>query len=378
MAWTRKAGAPTTFNLVDAFAALITGDPTWGWILDWFPYISNDHFNTDDFCAFGPVSPPDLSVALSPSPPDRNPLVTAGKIAAAAFGLTLAAHDRVFSAYCERAVAAGEWSTPICYAVPGDPANAGGQSGHVTLQIAPAGTTRVRVDAHAMTAVTITDSQLQIGADTVGPWIYSHDMNYINNGIPSPQEAAVSGGAEIYASGFMNGGGSVQACVSFQGAGFETHAATPQPLPTGVLSPIRTVDPSLEGIAAELARHEFKLDTLMTLLQSVAGATIDLGGDLADPSDVIADTPIPVLDAVGCVITASGVPASLSLDFGTPQRIVRLGLVNMGTAAAWYPSVALTHSPFVLRPFPPGVTRVTVTDLPPGVTCTIAFIQRNK
>jgi hypothetical protein len=170
------------------------------------------------------------------------------------------------------------------------------------------------------------------------------------------------------------------ACVQFGTIGSPAQSFTPapQPEPAGYLSPLRDVDPTLDGIAAEVRLLEFKLDTLLTILQAVAGATLDLGGDASDPTDVAPNTDIQLKDAAGVVLEASGIPASRSLDFGTPQHIVKLARLNVGNVDGWYPSVWVTHTPFVLRPLPQGVTKMTVTDITPGVTMTSRLLAKTK
>jgi hypothetical protein len=341
------------------------------------PFITNDHFSTADFCAFGPTPPPDLSVALGPSPPDRNPLSMVGKIATVGVSLGLAARDRVFGAYCELTPEPSDvgWSDWVCstFTSPA-PFRVDG------LTQVPAGASKFRARVTNLGGGGMPPGQLN-GYDwpativsNYGTWSAASGVVLEDFVKAAPYNAGI--GIE-----WANTGTHVTECYSFYGAGLGAatpYVPDPQPLPAGVLSPLRTVPPTLDGIAYEAQLLELKLDTMLAIIQSIAGATLDLGGPVDDAVDFPADTPLDVGTAVGAVITATGIPASRALDFGDPQNLVRLGHVNCGTATAWYPSIWLTHTPMVLRPFPPGTTRVTVTDLPPGCTCTIALISRTK
>jgi hypothetical protein len=378
MAWTPKGTAPATFNLADAFLALITGDSTWGWLVDWLPYVTNDHFNTAAFCAAGPTVAPDLTVALGPSPPDRNPLVTAAKIASSIVAITMAARQRVFEAYCQTNTAS--WDTQQCVVV----GTAG--RGSVSMPsgiVVPTGATRVRVD--------ITPKPIASASSDAGVSLWWYDPVTTNEpafgefgppgGINTPYETDV-GGVDGWQVWYYPRGStddwSATLCMSFLLASGASHPATPQPLPAGVLSPLRDVPPTLDGIAAEVASLEFKLDALLAIVQAVAGDTLDLGGDAGDPTDLAPDTPLDLANSAGAVLSASGIPASRSLDFGTPQNIVKLAKINVGNVDGWYPSIWMTHTPFVLRPLPQGVTKLTVTDITPGVTITSKLISKTK
>jgi hypothetical protein len=378
MAWTPKSSAPATFSLTQAFLALITGDATWGWLADWIQLVPPTAYNTAAFCAQGPLISAPLTV--TDFIPTFNPLDPRQAIHTAALGtlLAAAARDRVFGAYCETAVSgSGGWDPQQIFTID----NTAGPDAYSAICDLPsysAGRFRLQEISYSGSDQTHTLVSFGGTAGSVNVWTFGFPVDiggYTDKQSPGTNfrlqaqflfghPAACTYGIEPY---------------NPSGAGLGTpYNPTAQVQPTGVVSPLLTVDPSLAGIAAELARHEFKLDFLTSLVQSVAGATLDLGAPTSDPADLAPNTPVDVLDAVGCVLVASGIPASRSLDFGTPQNIVRLGHINLGTASAWYPSIWLTHSPMVIRPFPPGVTRLTVTDLPPGCTVTIALIPRAK
>lgn len=375
MVWVPKAGAPATFNLVDAFIALVTGDATWGWLLDWLPYVSNDHFSTIDFCSQGPSPVLDLSVALGPSPPDRSPIEAAAKIVLAGIAVTSAARDRVFGAYCEIPSDPGgvTWSGVQCTS--GDthtfPGNwmAGGVSPWGDYDRIAVRTFSSDVGQPMGVWFGNVDNTVHSFLGAFGPT--GSAVPYVSGpGVPAGQNyiwlTPVGSGAL----------GPFTICIDFGKLGGSLpHTVLPQPQPAGVISPIRPVAPTLDGIASEVAQIELKLDNVIPMVASILAGSIDLGALPDAPADLPVNTPVAVGDAVGCVLTASGVPASRSLDFGDPQHIVKLGIVNLGTADAWYPSIWLTHTPMVIRPFPPGVKRVTITDLPPGVTVQVAFIR---
>jgi hypothetical protein len=378
MVWQPKSTSPATFNLADAFLALVTGDAQWGWLVDWMPYITNDHFDTAQFCAFGPTPAPDLSIALAPSMPDRSPISGAAKVVTAMLSVGLAARDRVFGAYCEQPGVAGvmTWGPVVCGSMAA-PASAGGWVFLTTDTHAPWDSLRV---------VSVVSGGGSAGPVTIGTGTAAAALRSIGSfgsgGTSVPYEtggAAPAGDTSVWITQAGGGPTSATVCVQFGKLGAAiTHDPTPQPEPAGTLSPLHPVDSTLDGIAAEVRLLEFKLDTLLTILQAVAGDTLDLGGDASDPTDVAPNTDIQIKDAAGVVLEASGIPASRSLDFGTPQHIVKLARLNVGNVDGWYPSVWITHSPFVLRPLPQGVTKMTVTDITPGVSITSRLIAKTK
>jgi hypothetical protein len=378
MTWTPKPTAPAHFSLADAFLALITGDAQWGWLVDWLTLLPNTGFDTAEFCAAGPQFADALVV--TDFIPTFNPLDPRQllHVAGLAVRYGAAARDRVFGAYCEQLTdtGLGTWGSETVW----------------TAAKSPADGTQVIVNPHPFGAHPLATSVRVRMVSPPIPATSSQDYRIYHE--PSGSVFASWNGGESIPTGYSSHSwtnGDTIATISFtiaggasygiswnDGVGSETHTPTPQPQPAGVTSPLRTVDPSLAGIAAELERLEFKLDNLWPLVQAVAGATLDLGGDTLEAQDVVADVPVDVAGAVGCVITTTGIPASRSTDFGTPQNVVKLAHLNCGTADAWYPSIWLTHSPFVLRPFPPGTTRITITDLPPGAASTIALIPALK
>jgi hypothetical protein len=301
----------------------------------------------------------------------------AAKIATIIVSMGLAARDRVFSAYCEQV---GDptvigWGPVVCADV--DAFTTGG--GYTKFFDNPAG------QINYLRIVSANTSKAGRGVSVVFGTAAAavSGLGAFGTGFSAvPYEAGPFGQPTWTALWFTpTVAYDYTGTVCFQvGAlgGTETHTPTPQPLPEGLLSPLRPVDPTLDGIAAEMASLEFKLDTLLTILQAVAGDTLDLGGDAGDPTDLAPDTPLDLANSAGAVLSASGIPASRSLDFGTPQNIVKLAKINVGNVDGWYPSVWMTHTPFVLRPLPQGVTKLTVTDITPGVSITSRLISKTK
>ncbi len=378
MVWTPKPTAPAYFSLADAFLALITGDPDWGWLVDWLTLVPNTGVATAPFCGEGPIFA-DALVATD-FIPSSNPLDPrkAVQTAALIYRISAAARDRVFGAYCQEVTTGTGWGTEETWTAITNPPNTGSilqdniLTGHDTA-------THVRVRMLTTVPGGFTDQVYRIyrsprpgGENQFAEWD-GHDA--------SPTGYSQTGwaaGTKLQALAYTAHGGATYGASWDDGIISDPHVPTPQPQPEGVSSPLRTVDPSLGGIASELERLEFKLDTLWPIVQSVAGATVDLGTPPIDPVDLVADTPLDVADAIGCVIAASGIPVALDVGFGVPQRVARLGWVNLGTVDAWYPSIPLTHTPLVIRPFPPGTTRVSITQLPPGVSATVAMILPAK
>jgi len=368
-----KSTAPEFFSLADAFISLITGDPTWGWLVDWMTLIPNTGQETAAFCAEGPIFAEALSfIDFIPS---SNPLDPRNAIhtAALAARIAAAARDRVFGAYCEQFTDPADWCLETITTVTGP---------HTTQADVwvpfPAGSTSVRIGLQgqnqgtggANTAAFLT-SDAGV-ADLVN--IHGYDASTVtwSGAWEGPFDRGVHNYVYLSAKFDYIADWHIQFGPCFGEP--VPYGPEPQPQPDGVSSPLRTVDPSLDGIALELERLEFKLDNLMPLLQLVAGATIDLGGPLDEPVDAPADEVIAVTDAVGYVVTITGIPDQADIGFGVPQRLARLGWINCGTDGAWYPSIPLTHTPMVVRPLPPGTTRLTITQLPPGAAAAVQAI----
>lgn len=378
MAWTPKAAAPAYFSLADAFLALVTGDPTWGWLVDWLTLIPNTGQSTAEFCAEGPI----FTSALGPADffPTFNPLDPRRAIQTTAMGVRIAAaaRDRVFGAYCEQAAVGATgpivYDAPVCFEVSTD-----GQGADVRLLTAvPPGRNWIRLSSPDCPANQSRMLHAWQGVDT-GPTL-SNIGGFAGTG-PATLVSGTFYPINLYYYLYGTTGYSCSLCVEYGTDGASdpvSYTPTPQPQPDGVVSPLTTVDPSLAGIAAEASRLEFKLDTIWALLQSIAGSTLDLGGPVLEPTSVAADEVVAVADAVGVVVTVSNPPASLSLDFGVPQEIIRMAHLNFGTADAWFPSVWITHTPFVVRPLPQGTTRVSVTRLVPGASAELSFISPLK
>jgi hypothetical protein len=374
MAWQPKATAPDYFSLADAFLALITGDPDWGWLVDWLTLMPNQGMETAAFCAEGPVFTAPLVV--TDFIPSFNPLDPRRGVQTAALlaRIGAAARDRVFAAYCE--IPSGTTSgwteiARITFTVPATPTlavdgswnDSGGTHCRWHWHVTTPGTSYASWQSKLAGVNKYTKGGFPLS--DYGPW--PHDENITLSGGPFDSIALqIVGGSG--ASGYL--------AVERLDAPFGATPHTPQEQlqPDGVSSPLRTVDPSLEGIALELEKLEWKVDTLWPIVQAVAGATLDLGGPLDDAVELVPDTPLAITDAVGVVITASGIPEELDVGFGVPQEVARLGRINFGTATAWFPMIPLTHVPMIIRPLPPGTTRITVGGVPPGITMTIAPI----
>lgn len=376
--WVPKATAPEYFSLADAFLALITGDPTWGWLVDWATLIPNSGQNTAEFCAEGPIFTEPL--VITDFIPTSNPLDWRQAIhtTALAARLAAAARDRVFGAYCEQPYAGG-YTAPVCRTV--SAAGRGG-SAYPSGMIIPAGASHFRI--------TVTPNPLVSGGSGQGIGVWWHHGGGLvfegtfgapgGTGTPFTSTFDTYWGDEIYLYAYGSAADwTGQICFEWDvPSGADPYEPTAQPEPPGVGSPLRAVDPSLDGIAQELARHEFKLDTAWALLQTIAQSTVDLAGPTDAPATVTPGTDIAIGDAVAVVVTCSNVPDPMDVGFGTPQQVAKLGRINFGTPDAWYASQYLTHSPMLIRPIPLGATRITLTGINPTITATMAFIRPNK
>lgn len=371
MPYRGKTGAPIVLNLGQALAAEIVGTDA-AWLGQFIPFLGMDMIDVGAMCVAGPPT----DITLGPLDFIGLPWNSIGKLQRIAI-------SQIFPTYCELyGVGGGQvgvWGPSQCLQIGPNSASAPFANLY-NYAPAPAGTTQVRYQ--------------WIGwVDRTAPWpVQFHDTRPDGSYVSQWEQGAgsMAGTLNGWVTQAMTAGdhfqvvqftdSSGQICVQYNATSTPPQPTAPDmPQPPGIPLPVSTpTAATLASIALELDRQETKLDLLVAHIITLAAAVLDQGGTPADAVPVVPGTPTDLTDAIGFVVTVSNVPASRSLDFGEPQHIVKLGKINTGTAQGWYPSMDLTHSPMVIMPLAPKTTRVTVTDLPPGVTATIATIKKER
>jgi len=371
-----KSTAPATFNLADAFTALITGDTIWGWLLGWVPLIGNVQYRTADFCAAGPDTVNPLDVTDFIPTRSRTGLGSLMSDLQMAFKIKAVAHDRVFGAYCE--IPAGP--APLVCSMIGTfnygPASGGGNANATAQVPIPTGTTSIRFTLNASNTgragfsifAFLNGNYLGQGSDWSG--------NVGDSGVPSfpfPTANAiqVNFGTQTSNSGTFtmeacNGGGT-QAAQPFTPA--------PQPQPAGVITPVGKTYATIADLGSELDRQELKLDTIHNIVAFLTGYAA-LPGQAIEPP-VPATGQIDLTDAIGFSVAVSNIPASADEMFGTPPRYHRVGRVTIGTPNGWLPAQDITQTPMLFQPLPPGCDRCVVSVFPPA-TATVQILRPPK
>jgi hypothetical protein len=362
VAWQKKAAAPATANLADAFLASITGDATWGWLVNWIPLMDVVTIDVAGFCAAGPPPDPGPLTPLDFFGPTRpTPIGEIANRAALILKLQQIGQARLFGAWCENPVPA----TTGCG--PDVPPNYV-ESGWNTMFV-PAGTNEVFVAGghggnvqqvfYSTTATPQTiDWSHGLAWRTVAPDIYID-----NDG------RATDRWMEIRVNAFRP--------TAYRLCGAAAHTdvynPTPQPIPAGTIPPTTRIYNTIADLGAELDRQEFKLDVIRSFVAFLT-ANAALGPQYADPPVAAAAGVLIKPGAVGYRIDVTGIPAGADEMFGTPPKYHRLGRATIGSANGWLPAIDLEHNPMLIAPLPPGVDRIQVVcNAPATATITALF-----
>lgn len=384
MSYQPKSTAPASFDLASAFTALITGDTTWGWLLNWLPILGEQRLTTAQFCSAGPVSADPLSPGDF-NTGSRSPLGELANTLLLAVKLRNVAYDRVFGAYCEiPAVPAGSPTT--CFTAA---RVLNGTEGNATIG---SGTLPASgdVDLSVRTYWTSGNDQMFVGfqyQDGGGVWQDLYNTTSFQHGWPvgTPFIAHSAGSTAWWGRPWRlilscHNPGDIGFEVSWTGlcAGSPTpFIPTPQPQPTGVLAPATKTYATIADLGAELDALELKSDFIHNAVQYLAGVTA--------PPQQIADSavaapsgsPIDLTGAVGFIVDVSGIPAGTDELFGDPRKYHRLGRVNVGSDLGWFPAIDLSVTPMVISPLPPGAKKCQVVVNPPA-TATVTILRPPK
>jgi hypothetical protein len=373
--WTPKPSAPVAFNGVDALLSIIHGDPVWGWLEGWVHLYPSSYINTTDFCLAGPwnVGTLNLGDLLNAAQPNTNDYVEG--VARTEIKIIGALHDRLFSAMCEQASVGGicEFidihTTHLLVPYTGDFSVIG------TIAVRP-GVSYIRIVADTATNAVALKVEPGISpAETLSPGgAYDHSYGPgagNTSGLPALASIELLGAPFAAADLWIDL--TVHQFADCEATPFDP---APQPQPDGYTPRVIPPTDTVADVGPLLANIEFKLEYVLNMVQGLSLATTPLPGGTTDVADLTPDVDVPVGDAVGAIFTASEIPASVSLDFGSPQNVIRLCHINFGNATGWYPSIWMTHTPFIVRPLPVGTTKLTTTAVIPGATISYQLIKR--
>jgi hypothetical protein len=390
MPWQPKPDAPAGFNLGQAFATMITGDPDWGWLLGWVPVIDNQTINTGAFCAAGPPAEPELDPSLFLTGPGDGRVKFALLLAMRIAYLKALAEYRTFAGYCELLGDQGPgYHVHLDQSGPFSPPQAGPVFWGREYRLIPAGATYVRAVYSEVTETSgngwsgrliVTTDQGSAnrwdlpGADTTheptqpGPYGYG------------PTQLPAGG---VYYRAFLVGENNVQPAgrVTVE---FNVPVSTPEEFvpiapeaPAGVVPPTSRTYTTIADLGAELDALEYKSEVLIALVRFLAGQ-IALPGEIdEDLLEVAPNDPIELDDANGIVVYLASLIPAVGVEFAEPQLLTRAGRIELGTADGWLPSIPIDHTPMVVTPLPVGAERVQVI-VPPGMSAAVRKLYPPK
>lgn len=374
MVWIRKADAPTSFSLAQAFAADITGDLTWSWLAQFIPLIPPAQYDTDAFCSAGPYPASPLTAADFLSALGSNPyggIFVGGSIVGQ--NVSAAAMNRMFGAYCINRTG-GDPDEPTTCNVVGTFAK-NDADGIVDQFPVPDGTFRVgvrnlgpsvgRIDIYGYNSAHGYTGQLAaLGEDVAAPWSAFQYVDW----------------SDAIAFMTINGHGGAQSIEICIWPTVNTPTDTPftptaQPQPDGVLLPTPGDYPDIAALGRELDAIELKLEYVMSVLSSVADQTPVPVGAAGPPEDIVDDAPIDITGAAGMVVTITTLPPSADEEFGSPPIFHRLGNVIFAGPDGFGPVIPVQTTPLVILPMPPTRTTASLR-MKPGTVGHIRLIPK--
>lgn len=372
MPWVPKPGVPAEFDLSQAFYALVRGEPAWDWVSKWTPLVGLVRRDTASFCAAGP--PPD--VAIPDLPKLGGPWnIVADALTATAIGgkISQLMGQRVFYAYCtstDPGTGSATWYE-VCRA-----AVAGGSPHTVLLDCPAPDSNGSNYRLH------------QVYTAGNGTWIHV-DINLAGARVEDWGSGPVEGPMD-YVRGMAGpfdqvswyiddraGNSTVSGYIAVERYGVppagDVAPPPPPPPPPGGNPDLGPPPETLPDIGAELQRQEVKLDAALSLLRHLASRNLPVDTDPVTPAPKPGDPPaggpaaqVETSDALGVVVDVDVIPPEAGMDFVTPPRYRRMGILLMQTADGWLPPVDITVSPMVVRPIPPGVTLARAETWPGG------------
>jgi hypothetical protein len=369
--WVPKATAPARISLASDFLALITGDATWDWLTPWVWVLGVRFYDTAEFCARGPgpvLDPLTIADFLTPT-------VGPGRLWDK---LANIARDRIFGAFCEQPAVIGTagWCTYFDGTY-----SASGSDGWVDYPspyaLFPATTTQIRyrtsgtlVDGGSLSLRFWSEASTHVRVDAC-----SNDGAFHTVTIPA--------GARRTTIEWNGPRGDHPVTFDYDcdvgGSPAVEWTPTVQPPVIGALEPTHNTYTTIADLGAELDHQEDKLDqlrqTLAFLVQIQAAPSLAPDEVLPGP-DLPVDPPVDIpVGAIAAVVTVSTIPASSNVELLDPQRYSRLGMITLGTADGWLPSIHIEHNPQMIVPLPPWAKLIRVSVYSPA-TATVRFLTK--
>lgn len=360
MTWVPKAGTPEIIRPAELMATLITGDPGWGWLVNWLPYLPQEQMTAVEFCALGPtVDVPQLQqsdFAQVMSPWQAN---LAEVLAYRAFQLSRVVSDYVFGQICEQEVAGGSH----CTVFEADLLMPTAAQAWAPPRLATSGSTSLRITCLVLSTNGIHDFHVH--------WFTAAGAYLTETFAPAPLLTAVNQvqvharpalGAQFQV---VSNGAGTRVRLEFCGipGTIQEHTPLAQPEPDGILPPATRTYDDLVDVGAELDRLEYKLDQLLALgLANVR--TIVAASSAADSAPLEAPAnagaaPIP-LGTKGIMIVVTGVPSWRSVRTDDPNQYPSLGWLTLQTEWGNYMPRELVHVNTIIAPLPPYVNGYSI------------------
>lgn len=375
MPYRKKASAPFVINLGQEFGAIIFGTEA-GWLGGYIPFLGLDYEDVTQMCLKGP-------------PKDADWTASDALLVASGIGnillvnkLRRVAIKEVFATFCEVVPGVENW-VPIVGPVR---ATAPFQMFDIPL---PAGATHIRstfsnpfvhdfgcgdpgVPCGWQSRVVLWDDLAHNGRI---------DLNNTGfNRITPPFGTEASGSVVVPASshyltvmlvGDQGSTPSADILVELDLPVNPVRPLAPQP-PNTLTPPTTTGSVDVPGLAVDLAHIESQIESVQSLVKELAAQTgvsavvrpdlaVTVGNDgIVDLGNVGGVS----IDAVGILLTVTGVPAWVGSTVAEPTRLVKLGTLTLGRPEGWFQSFTIEHAQTVVIPLPIGAKRVGVKLVP--------------
>lgn len=375
MVWTPQVGAPATFSLKQAMAAMVAGTEA-DWLTAWMFWIPDTWFDTTAFCLAGPPPPSvaiDLVDLLGAATARKSPVAWALVAASVMPKLQAIADERVFAAYCQSGTAAA-WCTLLDRTWTSQPGGwadyPSDDTGPRGSKLLPAGATQIRMSGSDLGGGGLSDLIFRNVSGTItGSYTFHIALGQETFAIPATSTEVV---AELHGS-YTTPHIVLEYDCSVPVTTTPTSQPEPANAPPAYLGNTYT---TIADLGAELDRHEYKLDIALDALRWLSSYQALPTGLVGDVVDVVPGVTIPTMGANACRVTVAGVPAATSEDFTTPVRFRNLGHMTRWTVDGPLGPLPLEHNPEIFL-LDPRVISVSVNPMEPA-TSTVEMLYPVK
>lgn len=374
MVWQKKAAAPDFARFLDRVKADVTGTPE-AWTLPFLDQLSDYVVDVNAFCAAGPEECDSLDaldfLGFLPRPSWLGAGLTVLSLQdkLACFG-----RNRLFGAWCENVVPAGQYGNETCYRV--DKAPAQNDVTRVTVD-KPAGATHLKTRCSSTDGVSGSRvfycQVIWLGLTSGDP----HPMDYIGPQNPNavytltipPGTTAVQFNNYDWVMG-----GTV--CTQWDGGGTAPYVPPTVVQPPTAIGPEPKVYVDIPDLGRELDSIEQKLHSLVYGVTQLQVSDFPVVHEPVSAPVDATNTEVPLEeDVIGVLITTSNVGPFADERFGLPVALHRLGRVVIGTVNGWGRPIDITVSPMLIWDLPPKPTRIVAYAAPPA-TVTVQPLRR--